>query len=178
VLVEHARSNSATLDAELKPAETTASGYRFRVAAAPHQTTDLHVTEHAMLSESVNIRDSSVSDQFIVNLTRYTPQLEQKLRPLIDAQTTLDDFNTRIAQNEEKQKQLEADEARDRENLTALKGNDAAKRFVDELNHTEDAIADARKQHENLQSQQNAAQQHVEEIIAALSFDTDLDIKM
>ncbi len=131
-----------------------------------------------MLSESVDIRDSSFGDEFIVNLTKYTPELEQKLRPLIDAETALDDFNGKIAQNEAKQKQLEADEARNRDNLTALKGNDAAKRFVDELNRTEDAIADARKEHDTLVSQQNAAQQQVEEIIAALSFDTDLDIKL
>jgi hypothetical protein len=178
VLVEHGRNNNATLDPDLKPAETTASGYRFRVAVEPHQTTDLNVIEHAVLSESVDISDSSVGDEFIVNLTKYTPELEQKLRPLIDAETALDDFNGKIAQNEAKQKQLEADEARDRDNLTALKGNDAGKRFVDELNHTEDAIADARKEHDTLESQQNAAQQHVEEIIAALSFDTDLDIKL
>jgi len=34
----------------------------------------------------------------------------------------------------------------DRENLTAFKGNDAAKRFVDELNRAEDALQNARKQ--------------------------------
>jgi hypothetical protein len=36
--------------------------------------------------------------------------------------------------------------ARDRENLTALKGNDAAKRFVGELNSAEGQLQTARKQ--------------------------------
>ena len=52
---------------------------------------------------------------------------------------------------------LAADEARDRENLTALKGNDAAKRFVDELNRAEDALQTTRKQTADLEQQKKAA---------------------
>ena len=50
-----------------------------------------------------------------------------------------------------------ADEARDRENLTALKGNDAAKRFVDELNKAEDLLQATRKQTADLEQQKKAA---------------------
>jgi len=42
--------------------------------------------------------------------------------------------------------QTSASEARDRENLTALKGSDAAKRFMDELNLAEDQLQTARRQ--------------------------------
>jgi Carboxypeptidase regulatory-like domain len=178
VLVEHTRSNDATLDPELKPAETTASGYRFRVAVEPHQSTDFHVTERATLSETVDINQRGDQDEFIVSISKYTPELEQKLRPLIDAQTALSGIDDKINQNDANQKQLDADEARDRENLTALKGNDAAKRFVEELNQAEDAIAAARNERADLDKQHDAAQQHLDDIIAALSFDTDLDIKM
>ena len=177
VLVEHARSNGTTLDPDLKPAETTASGYRFRVVVEPHQSTELHVTEHATQSENVDINQSGDTDEFIVNVSKYTPELEQKLRPLIEAQTALSAIDDKINQNAEKEKKLQEDEARDRENLTALKGNDAAKRFVEEINQAEDDIAAARKEHDDLEKQQQAAQQHLDDVIAALSFDSDLDIK-
>jgi hypothetical protein len=178
VLVEHARNNNAALDPDLKPAETTASGYRFRVAVGPHQSNELHVTERATLSETVDINQRGDQDEYVVSISKYTPELEQKLRPLIDAQTAIAGIDDKINQNEARQKQLDADEARDRENLTALKGNDAARRFVEELNQAEDAIAASRKESEILAKQQEAAQQRLDDIIAALSFDTDLDIKM
>jgi len=62
----------------------------------------------------------------------------------------------------------------DRENLTAFKGNDAAKRFVDELNRAEDALQNARKQSAVLEQQKNAAVDKLNQLIAALSFDWDV----
>ena len=37
VVVEHARQSGAELDSDVKPEETTATSYRFRVAVQPHQ---------------------------------------------------------------------------------------------------------------------------------------------
>ena len=76
----------------------------------------------------------------------------------------------------QKQKTLADDEARDRDNLTALKGNDAARRFVDELNQAEDSLQAARKEQADLEKQRDAAQAQLDSIIAKLSFDTDLDV--
>ncbi len=98
------------------------------------------------------------------------------MRPLIDAETALSDLNRKLADNQQKQKPLADDEARDRDNLTALKGNDAAKRFVEELNRAEDDIDAARKEQAGLEQQRDAARAHLTEIIAKLSFDTDLEI--
>jgi len=63
-----------------------------------------------------------------------------------------------------------------RGNITSLKDNDAAKRFVEELNQAEDGIEAARKEQVSLEQQRNAARMHLEEIIAQLSFETDLDV--
>jgi hypothetical protein len=174
VIVEHARKPKAELDPDAKPAETTATAYRFRVSVEPHQSVDLHVGEKAMVSATIDINTSQFRDEYLVNVSRYWPALGEKLKPLIDAETTLGDLNRKIAVNETKLKTLAADEARDRENLTALKGNDAAKRFVEELNQTEDAIEAARKDWADLEKQRDAAQAHLEAVIAGLSFDTDL----
>ncbi len=45
VIIEHPRRANAELNSDTKPAETTATAYRFRVAVEPHQSADLHVGE-------------------------------------------------------------------------------------------------------------------------------------
>ena len=86
----------------------------------------------------------------------------------------LSGLNFKIYELEQKEKTLAADEARDRENLTALKGNDAAKRFVEELNSAEDQLQAARKQTIELEQQKNAAVEKLNALIAGLSFDWDV----
>ena len=176
VVVEHARQSGAELDSDVKPEETTATSYRFRVAVQPHQSVDLHVKEKANLSQTIDIRQSQFRDEYLVNVSKYSPALEEKLRPLIDAESALSGINDKIQESQEKQKTLANDEARDRDNLTALKGNDAGKRFVDELNQTEDALQTARKDQADLEKQRDAAQAQVEDMIAKLQFDADLNI--
>ena len=176
VVVEHARQSGAELDSDVKPEETTATSYRFRVAVEPHQSVDLHVKEKANLSQTIDIRQNQFHDEYLVNVSKYSAALEEKLRPLIDAESALSGINGKIQESQGKQKTLADDEARDRDNLTALKGNDAAKRFVDELNQTEDALQTARKDEADLEKQRDAAQAKVEDIIAKLQFETDLDI--
>jgi hypothetical protein len=176
VVVEHTRERNAKLDSDVKPEETTATSYRFRVPVEPHQSADLHIKERADLLQTIDIRQSQFRDEYLVNVSKYSPQLEEKLRPLINAQSALNDIDGKLQENAKKQTTLAADEARDRDNLTALKGNDAAKRFVDELNQSEDALQTARKDQADLEKQRDAAQAQVEDIIAKLQFETDLDI--
>jgi hypothetical protein len=174
VLIEHARRANSELDSETKPAETTATAYRFRVAVKPHESADLHIRERALLSETVRIDPDEDRTAFLISVSKLMPYVEVKLRPLIDAETALSALNAKIVENEEKEKTLAADEARDRENLTALKGNDAAKRFVEELNRAEDQLQAARKQAADLEQQKNAAVEKLNALIAGLSFDWDV----
>jgi hypothetical protein len=81
------------------------------------------------------------------------------------------DLETKIADAKKAEETAAADEARDRENLTALKGNDAAKRFVDELNRAEDQLQATRKQTADLELQKQAATEKLEDLINGLSFD-------
>jgi hypothetical protein len=176
VVVEHPRNPSAELDSNQKPAETTATAYRFRLTVEPRQSVDLRVGEKANLSASVDINPDQFQQEYLVNVCKYTPDLEQKLRPLIDAEVALSNLKSQIAENEQKEKSVAADEARARENLTALKGNEAAKRFVEELNRAEDEIQAARKDHAALVQQRDSARTHLDAEIAKLSFDTDLSV--
>ena len=68
------------------------------------------------------------------------------------------------------------DEARIRENVTALKGNEASKRFVDELNRAEDDLDAARKEQASLEQQRDTARVQLTALIAQLSFEADLNV--
>jgi hypothetical protein len=177
VVIEHARRPNAELDTTIKPDETTATAYRFRVGVEPHQSAELKVTERANLSETIRIGTPQFSNgEFLVTVSKYSPELEEKLRPAINAEAALADMNRKLEEIDEKQKTLADDETRDRDNLTALKGNDAGRRFVDELNQAEDALQAARKDQADLEKQRDAAQAQLDAMVARLAFDTDLDV--
>jgi predicted nucleic acid-binding Zn-ribbon protein len=108
---------------------------------------------------------------YMLDLVKRVPDALDKLKPVIDAQTALAELDRRIEESKKTEQTAAADEARDRENLTALKGNDAAKRFVDELNRAEDQLQATRKQTADLEQQKLSAVSKLNELIAGISFD-------
>jgi hypothetical protein len=176
VIVEHPRKPNATLDSEPKPTETTASAYRFRVEVKPHESVDLHVGERTTAEERISINPTDDRTAFLIAVTKYSPELEEKLKPLIAAEVALSDLNRKIDNIKAKETTLSDDEERDRNNLTALKGNDSGKRFVEELNRAEDDLQASRKERAGLEKDQEAARAKLQGLIAQLSFDSDLDV--
>jgi hypothetical protein len=175
VLLEHPRANNGwTIDGDLKPAETAPSLYRFRLPVAAHATATLEVREHGPVEMRVNLNADYNFSIGLLDLIKRVPDALDKLKPLIDAQTALADLDRRIAESKKTEAAAAADEARDRENLTALKGNDAARRFVDELNRAEDLLQTTRKQTADLEQQKKTAVEKLNEMIAQVSFDWDV----
>jgi hypothetical protein len=104
VIVEQTRRANAKLDSGPAPAETTAAAYRFRLSVDPHQSVDLDVGERAPLSEKIHIDPNEDRTQLFVSVSKYTPELEEKLRPLIEAETTLNGLNQKIIQAQQNEK--------------------------------------------------------------------------
>ena len=109
--------------------------------------------------------------EFLLQLIHDVPEAQAQLQPVIDAEAAVADLDQKLADAQKQADTATADEARDRENLTALKGNDAAKRFVDELNHAEDQLQSTRKQIADLGQQKQQAESKLEALISALTFD-------
>jgi hypothetical protein len=107
----------------------------------------------------------------LLDLVKRVPDAQEKIEPVITAQIKLAELDQRIDASKKAEETAAADEARDRENLTALKGNDAAKRFVDELNHAEDQLQATRKQTADLEQQKLAAVEKLNDLISGISFD-------
>ena len=172
VLVEHGRRNNGwSLDDGLKADETAPDLYRFKVPVTAHSTAKLEVRERGPEKTSVALQANSNETSYLLDLVKRVPDAEEKLKPVIDAQIALADLDQRIDASKKAEETAAADEARDRENLTALKGNDAAKRFVDELNHAEDQLQATRKQTADLEQQKQTAVEKVNALIAGISFD-------
>jgi hypothetical protein len=171
VLVEHARRNNGwSLDNGLKADETAPNVYRFKLQVAAHSTGKLEVRERGPESMVVTLNVNQDQTEYLLDLVKRVPDALEKLKPVIDAQTALAELDRRMEESKKTEQTAAADEARDRENLTALKGNDAAKRFVDELNRAEDQLQATRKQTADFELQKQAAVSKLNELIAGVSF--------
>lgn len=176
VILEHPRKANADLTSESKPAETTATTYRFRQAVKPHETAELHVRERANVSETVRIDPQQDYTGLLISVSKFSPELETNLRALIEAERAVSDLNTRINDLQQKETQLADDEKRARENVTALKGNDAGKRFVEELNRAEDELQANRQQRADLEKSRDIARAKLDTLISQASFDSDITV--
>jgi hypothetical protein len=174
VLIEHPRHTGASgwaLDGGLTAAESTPTLYRLRLTVPAHDTAKLPVREHGPEYTVVNLQQQPEQREFLLELVKQIPDVKTQLQPVLDAQAALTDLNEKIAHAKKVEETTAADEARCRENVTALKGSDGAKRFVDELNHAEDQLQATRKQTADLETQKAAATDKLYQVIAALSYD-------
>ena len=175
VLIEMPRrTNGWSLDDGMKADETTPDLYRFRLPVAAHQTAKLEVRQHGPESTSVTLNPEQDYRVFLLDLVKRVPDAKEQLEPVIEAEGAIADLDRRITESKQQEQTAIADEARARENVTALKGNDAGKRFVDELNRAEDTLQSTRKQIADLQTQRKAAVDKLNQLISNLSFDWDV----
>ncbi len=174
VLVEHPRhsgSSGWTLDGDLKAAEETPNLYRFRMQVPAHSTQKLEVRERGPEYTTVDLNQNPRQEEFLLDLVKRVPDAQAKIQPVIDAESALTALDEKIAAQKKTEETAAADETRDRDNLTALKGNEAARRFVDELNRAEDLLQATRKQIADLEQQKAGATAKLYDLINSLSFD-------
>lgn len=149
IVLEHPVERGFKLDPGVTPTETTATVHRFRLQAAPGETVRLHVSGRRELASVYHLTNSN--DQqltVILNESDNNPALVQALQPILDARRRVADAQTAVDQTKTRLDGLRSDEDRQRANITALKDADksARERFVNDLNHTEDAITTAQSE--------------------------------
>src|SRR5262249_39060805 len=146
------------LSKDLKPEETSASFYRFRVKVAPHQTEELKIDEVQPLENTLAL--STVTDDHIkllVHEKTITPAIEQALRKIIAQKTEMTGLDRQIQQRQAGVAEIDRDQQRLRENMKALKGSPEEKalleRYTRELNNQEDKLQAVRAEITTLQQQ-------------------------
>lgn len=148
IVLEHPVEAGLTLTSDLKPTETTATTYRFRLEAGAGQTARLHIGGRRATAVSYRLTQSDDNQlAYILNSTDQNPALVRALQPVLDARRRVEDAQTAVNQTNATRTALKADEERQRANITALATAAKASRdrFVADLDKTEDALSTQQK---------------------------------
>jgi hypothetical protein len=179
VIIEHPMRDGWKLTSEVKPAETSASSYRFRVITQPSETVSLHVGEAHTLSTRYAL--TAITDdqmQWLIRGSSGSPELSQKLQPIFDAKRQLNDLDRHIKQKQDEIGRVVDDQKRLHDNLSGLKDTaeekQLAKRYAGEMNADEDQLQALKSQLADLEHQHTAAQQTLDETIRTLNLDMDV----
>jgi hypothetical protein len=168
VVIEVPRRANRKLSPQSKAAEIAANLYRFRIPVDAHKTASLLVADEGQEYENWKIEEDSDQTQALDLLSHEIPAIADKIKPVLVAQREIIAIKAQLADLDQKITALTNDESRARENLTALKGNDAAKRFVDELNQAEDSLQSTRKEVATLKVKELASVESLRQMLAAL----------
>jgi hypothetical protein len=179
VVVEHPARTGWTLTSPVKPAESSATAHRFRVAVAPRATATLTVGERRPIDSRVAV--SNISDEQIALILRgrnVTAGIEPQLRAVAATSRELAEVQRGISDRQAEIRRISEDQGRVRENLKALKGSDAEKalteRYTRQLSAQEDRLDALRKELADAEADRAAKQQELSRLVAALTVDVEL----
>ena len=178
VIIEHPVRDGWKLTSEVKPVETSASSYRFRVRTQPNETVSLHIGEARTLSaryELASLTDDQL--QVLIRGRAGSPQLQQALSPVLDAKARVNDLDRQLKQKQDEINRIAADQKRLHDNLEGLKDTSEerqlARRYAGEMNADEDQLLTLRKQYSDLEQQWTTAQASLDTAIRSMSLDMD-----
>jgi hypothetical protein len=179
VIVEQPSRAGWTLDSDPKPAETTPTAYRFRVATQPRETVRLHIGERHTDHESIRLVDRTEEQlRLLIQNAKASPAVLAALQPLFDLHNQVVAFDTQIHAREGEIADISKDQDRLRENIKALKGSPEERalltRYTGELNSQEDRLAALRGELAQLHTQRSAADAEFQTKLDAVDLDEKL----
>jgi hypothetical protein len=176
VIIEHRARPDWNLAEGVKPEETSASYYRFRVKVEPKASGSLVVEEYQPLTTRVELTD--LPKGFIGLLTeqkRITPAIEQAIKRVLDQKGVIAGFDEQLKSRKQEENSIAEDQTRIRENMKALKGTPEEKalvqRYTRQLDEQEDRLAALRSQIADLIVKHQQAADQLDKIIAEISLD-------
>jgi hypothetical protein len=174
VVVEHPARSLWKLADNLKPEESSASFYRFRVKVNPKESAELVVEEHKP-EETTMALTNLTSDQvaLLTEQQRVTPALEQAFRRVLDQKTAVADLDAQLQARQQEIDSIGTDQARLRENMKALKGSAEEKalieRYTRELNTQEDRLAALHSEVSELRGKREQAAERLDHTLNEVS---------
>ncbi len=179
VVVEYPVRSGWKLVQSLKPAETTASYYRFRIAVEGGKSTDFLVEEYSPQDtryELAELEDEQVKRlSLLVADNRITPALKEAMQRVLQKKNDIAQLESQSSERKRQMEAIEKDQARLRENMKALKGSAEERaliqRYTRELDSQEDRLAALRKEEEDLDVKQEQAQKDLEIMVGQIVLD-------
>jgi hypothetical protein len=179
VVVEHPLREGWRLADNLKPADTGASHYRFRVAVEPGKTENLVVKESRPEESSIFI--NTITDNQLAALVEektIKPELEAALRKVIDKKFEIFKVDQEIKARQGEMESINQDQSRLRENMKALKGSAEEKalleRYTKQLDGQEDRLAELQKEIKEQRMKRAALQSQLDAMVEAMALDERL----
>ena len=179
VIVEQPVRQGWTLDSDPKPAETTPTAYRFRVATKPQETVRLHIGQRHTNYEYIRLVDRSIEQiTLLIQNAKASPAVLGALQPVFDLHNQVVAFDDLIRAREAEVADITKDQDRLRENMKALKGTSEERallqRYTGELNTQEDKLAVLRTQLASLHAQRTATDAEFQAKLGAIDIDEAL----
>jgi len=179
VIVEYPVRSGWKLVEGLKPSETTANYYRFRVPVEAAKSGQLLVEEYSPQDtryELANLEDEQVQHfTLLVADNRITPVLKDAIQRVLQKKVEIARFETDATSRKLQMDAIEKDQARLRENMKALKGSAEERaliqRYTRELDSQEDKLAALRKEKEELDAKAAQAQQELATMVDQIVLD-------
>jgi hypothetical protein len=179
VVVEYPVRSGWKLVDGLKPAETTASYYRFRVPVQAGKSGELLVEEFSPQDtryELADLADDQVKRlSLLVADNRITPAFKEAMQQVLQKKSDIVRLEGQSSERKRQMDAIEKDQARLRENMKALKGSAEERaliqRYTRELDAQEDRLAALRKEKEDLDVKREQVQEELETMVGQIVLD-------
>jgi archaellum component FlaC len=179
VVIEHPARPGWKLTDDAKPAESSASFHRFRLAVEPKKTETLTVKEYRPITNNYalsNVTDDQI--KYFAAQKMINAEIDQALRKVMSQKNSIAALDAEVASHKSKISGITEDQQRVRENMKALKGSVEEKallaRYVRELNDQEDRVQSLHREMADLQQKREAAQRTLNEMIENLTMEATL----
>ena len=170
VVIEHPARPEWKLADNLKPEESSASFYRFRVNVNPKESAQLVVEENKPETATFALTNLT-SDQVevLTQQKRVTPAMEQAFRRVLDQKNGIAALDAQLQARQQELDSIGTDQARLRENMKALKGSAEEKalleRYTRELNTQEDRLATLHSQISEVRGKREQAAEQLDQTL-------------
>jgi archaellum component FlaC len=179
VVIEHPARPGWKLTDDEKPAESSASFHRFRLAVESKKTETLTVKEYRPITNNYllsNVTDDQI--KFFAAQKMINAEIDQVLRKVISQKNSIAALDAEMASRKSKISSISEDQQRVRENMKALKGSAEEKalvaRYVRELNEQEDHVQSLHREVADIQQKREAAQKTLNDMIEGLQMEATL----
>jgi hypothetical protein len=176
IVLEYPIRNGWKLGEEMKPEETSATRYRFRLEVAPGKTEKFTIKESR--PEVSRIYISGLADSQLAAFVlegAITPAVEAELRKVIAKKFEIAGVDQEIKSRQQEMEAIEKDQARLRENMKALKGSPEEKallqRYTRELDGQEDRLAALQKENGERKAKREGLQAQFDVMVQGISID-------
>lgn len=176
VVIEHPLHEDWELMAGLKPEETSASAYRFRIQADAGKSAEFKVQERHPLEAQFALTNLT-NDQVVLLMKqkRVTPAMQQAFNRILTQKNEITDLDRQVAARQQEVQGINADQGRLRENMKALKGSAEEKalllRYTRALNHEEDRLNVLGEEITQLNKKREAAGKALDQLVMGINLD-------